>query len=35
MSTQAFSFSDRAIEQLPLAGAGQYMVRDNDLKGFT
>jgi integrase len=34
MSTQAFSFSDRAIEQLPLAGAGQYMVRDSDLKGF-
>jgi integrase len=34
MSTQAFSFSDRAVQQLPLAEKGQYMVRDTDLKGF-
>lgn len=34
MGTQAFSFSDRAIKQLPLAEKGQYMVRDSELKGF-
>lgn len=34
MSTQAISFSDRAVQQLPLADKGQYMVRDSELKGF-
>lgn len=34
MSSQTFSFSDRALAQLPLASKGQYMVRDRDLRGF-
>jgi integrase len=34
MANQAFPFSDRAIQQLPLALKGQYMVRDTELKGF-
>jgi integrase len=34
MSSQTFSFSDRALAQLPLADKGQYMVRDRDLRGF-
>lgn len=34
MSNQAFSFSDRALAQLPMAAKGQYMVRDTDLRGF-
>ncbi|HWU78659.1 MAG TPA: integrase family protein [Caulobacter sp.] len=34
MSNQSFSFTDRALAQLPLASKGQYMVRDRDLRGF-
>jgi len=34
MSTQTFSFSDRAIAELPRAKTGQYIVRDRDLRGF-
>lgn len=34
MSTQTFSFSDRAIAELPRAKTGQYVVRDRDLRGF-
>lgn len=34
MTALQMSLTDRAIEKLPLATDGQYIVRDTDLKGF-
>ena len=34
MTALQMSLTDRAIEKLPLATDGQYVVRDTELKGF-